>query len=221
MRRITLTFDNGPDPDTTPRVLDVLARHDILASFFVLGSKASSERGAEIVTRAARAGHWIGNHTWSHTTPLGELDETLALSELNRTHAVLTSLGIGERLFRPFGRAGSIGTHLLNPAAVRWLHEKAYSCVLWNCVPGDWCDPEGWLARGLADCATRDWSLVVLHDLPTGAMRHLEEFLVQLQASGFEFVKDFPPDCVPILSGKTVLPLSGYVADRIGQTDAG
>ena len=218
MRRITLTFDNGPDPDTTPRVLDFLAHHDILATFFALGSKAVIERNAALLARAHQAGHWVGNHTWSHSTPLGELDEALALAELNRTHEALFSLGLTEKLFRPFGRAGNIGTHLLNPAAVNWLKTHEYSCVLWNCVPGDWWDPEGWMERGIAQCQTRDWSLVVLHDLPTGAMKHLGEFILQLKQRGFMFVQAFPPDCVPIAQGQIVMPLDGIVALRTGQS---
>jgi peptidoglycan/xylan/chitin deacetylase (PgdA/CDA1 family) len=217
--KITLTFDNGPEPDTTPRVLEVLERHGILSTFFVLGSKAGSIEGARLVGRISAAGHRVGNHTWSHRTPLGELDAASSLDELERTHAVLAALGTRERLFRPFGRAGHIGTHLLNPSVVAWLESKAYSCVLWNCVPGDWRDPEGWCQRGLEDVQSRPWSVVVLHDLPTGAMRHLDSFIAQLDAQGAEFVQAFPPECVPIESGRIVLPLSGYVAGGTGEID--
>jgi peptidoglycan-N-acetylglucosamine deacetylase len=217
--KITLTFDNGPDPETTPEVLGVLARHGILSTFFVLGSRAGSTEGAGHVARIAAAGHRVGNHTWSHRTPLGELDAAASLDELERTHGVLTALGIKEKLFRPFGRAGHIGAHLLNPAVVGWLEARGYSCVLWNCVPGDWRDPEGWCDRGIADVRTRPWSLVVLHDLPTGAMRHLDRFITQLKAQGAEFVQAFPPECVPIESGRIVLPLSAYVADDASDVD--
>jgi peptidoglycan/xylan/chitin deacetylase (PgdA/CDA1 family) len=217
--KITLTFDNGPDPDTSPQVLEVLRRHGILSTFFVLGSKASTTEGRLLVDRIAADDHWVGNHTWSHRTPLGELDPEASLDELARTHVVLQGLGIEERLFRPFGRAGQIGTHLLNAAVVGWLQAQAYSCVLWNCVPGDWRDPEGWCARGIDEVRTRPWSVVVLHDLPTGAMRHLDAFITQLTALGAEFVQTFPAECVPIDSGRIVLPLSGYVADGQGEID--
>lgn len=211
--RITLTFDNGPEPTASPEVLEVLADHGILSTFFVLGSKASSIEGGRLVTRIATAGHWVGNHTWSHRTPLGELDRAASLDELERTHDVLAALGIKEKLFRPFGRAGHIGAHLLNPSVVGWLETKGYSCVLWNSVPGDWRDPEGWCDRGIADVGTRPWSVVVLHDLPTGAMRYLDAFVTRLKAEGAEFMQAFPPECVPIESGKIVLPLTEYVAE--------
>jgi peptidoglycan-N-acetylglucosamine deacetylase len=217
--KITLTFDNGPDPATSPEVLEVLEDHDILSTFFVLGSKASTPEGAGLVARIAAAGHWVGNHTWSHRTPLGELDAASSLSELERTHEVLVASGIKERLFRPFGRAGHIGTHLLNPAVVSWLQARAYSCVLWNCVPGDWRDPDEWCDKGIADARTRQRSVVVLHDLPTGAMRHLDRFITQLKGQGAEFVQAFPPECVPIDSGRIALPLSVYVTDNRSGND--
>lgn len=217
--KITLTFDNGPDPATTPVVLEILRRHGILSTFFVLGSKASTPAGSQVVADCIAAGHRVGNHTWSHHTPLGELDAASATDELERTHAVLQGLGVADRLFRPFGRAGHIGTHLLNPAVVAWLQAHAYSCVLWNSVPGDWRDPDGWCDRALADVRTRAWSVVVLHDLPTGAMRHLDAFITQLEEQGAEFVQDFPPDCVPIETGNVVLPLSGYVAGGSSEID--
>jgi peptidoglycan-N-acetylglucosamine deacetylase len=58
---------------------------------------------------------------------------------------------------------------------------------------------------------SRAWSLVVLHDLPTGAMSHIGEFLKRLREDGFELTQQFPSDCVPVLDGKIKLPLNAYV----------
>ena len=104
-----------------------------------------------------------------------------------------------------------LGKHLLHPAVVEKLIAGGYTCVLWNSVPGDFRDPDGWLERALADCQSRDWTLLVLHDLPNGAMAHLEVFLTRLEQDGVRLIQDFPPDCVPILEGKVVLPLEPYV----------
>ena len=71
--------------------------------------------------------------------------------------------------------------------------------------------PSGLLTRALADCHSRAWSLVVLHDLPTGAMSHLGEFLKRLREDGFELTQEFPSDCVPILRGEIKLALDQYV----------
>jgi hypothetical protein len=94
---------------------------------------------------------------------------------------------------------------------VERLQAEGYTCVLWNSVPGDFRDPEGWLERAIADCQSHDWTLLVLHDLPNGAMDHLEEFVARQKRSGFDLTQEFPPDCVPILDGKAVLPLGPYV----------
>jgi peptidoglycan-N-acetylglucosamine deacetylase len=209
-RKVTLTFDNGPEPQVTPAVLDCLARRNIKATFFVFGRKAITPEGSALVHRASAEGHWIGNHTFTHSAPLGRLDRAAALGEFEQAEQALAWLNQPQKLFRPPG-SGQLGKHLLHPAVIERLKAGGYSCVLWNSVPGDYRDPDGWLERALADCQSRAWTLLVLHDKPNGAMAHLEEFLERLEATGVEFVQDFPPDCVPIVAGKVVLPLEPYV----------
>jgi len=209
-RRLTLTFDNGPEPQVTPAVLDCLARHNAKATFFVMGRKAITPEGSVLVRRANAEGHWIGNHTFSHSAPLGRLDPAAALADFEQAEQALAWLQQPRKLFRPPG-SGVLGKHLLLPAVVEKLKAGGYTCVLWNSVPGDWRDPEGWLDRAVSDCQSRDWTLLVLHDIPTGAMAHLEEFFVRLQHLGVELTQQFPPDCVPIVDGNIVLPLDAYV----------
>ncbi len=214
MAKVTLTFDNGPDPETTPLVLDCLARHGVKSTFFVLGQKVSTPEGLDLARRASREGHWIGNHTWSHAGRLGEGSREVALQEFESTEQALSWIDRGVQpvpLFRPRGGAGRLGKGLLHPAVVERLKLGGYTCVLWNSVPGDYRDPDGWMERALADCRTREWSLVVLHDLPNGAMRHLESFLWKLREDGHELTQEFPLDCTPIVGGKIVHPLDGFL----------
>ncbi len=75
-------------------------------------------------------------------------------------------------------------------------------------MPRDWEDPDAWIARALADVRANDWTVIVLHDLPTGAMERLPAFLDQLDAAGAQIVQDFPDDCVPIRGGDVVGDLS-------------
>jgi hypothetical protein len=75
------------------------------------------------------------------------------------------------------------------------------TCVLWNAVPRDWEDPQGWVETALAQCLERPWTLLVLHDLPTGAMARLQSFVTAARELGLAFRQDFPPDCVPIRRG--------------------
>src|SRR5205085_7419310 len=131
MAKVTLTFDNGPEPDATPDVLACLARHDVRATFFVVGSKVIRPEGRAIAMRARDEGHWIGNHTFSHTTPLGELDRESALAEFERTEQALAWLDQPLRLFRPYARGGHLGPQLLHPAVVERLQAGRYHCVLW------------------------------------------------------------------------------------------
>ncbi len=211
MAQVTLTFDNGPDSEATPLVLDCLAQHSVKSTFFVLGQKVSTPVGLDLARRASREGHWIGNHTWSHGERLGSLDRESALGEFDRAEQALTWVDQRARLFRPHGGAGRLGRGLLHPAVVDRLTAGGYTCVLWNSVPGDFRDPDGWMELALADCRKREWSLVVLHDLPNGAMRHLDGFLRKLAEEGHQLTQEFPPECTPIVDGKIVQPLDGFL----------
>lgn len=191
-------------------MLECLARHGIKTTFFVMGRKAVTAEGSALVRRESEAGHWIGNHTFSHSGPLGNMPPAEALREIEQAEHAIEWPSQPHRLFRPPG-SGQIGKHLLQAAIVRKLIEGGYTCVLWHSAPGDWRDPDGWVERAVAACRSREWTLVALHDLPNGAMAHLEEFLGRLEAAGVEFVQEFPPDCVPVLDGKVVLPLDPYI----------
>ena len=209
--QVTLTFDNGPEPAVTPRVLDVLGDAGIQATFFVLGSKLADKKRRALAKRAHAEGHWIGNHTWSHAEPLGNLkDASRAVSEIVETQALIDELSHPDKLFRPFGGGGSIGPHLLSAAAVDVLKKEKMTCVLWNAIPRDWEDPRGWAETALAQCLSQDWTLLVLHDLPTGAMGRLKIFIERLRDHGAAFRQDFPRECVPLLRGEPLSELAPY-----------
>jgi peptidoglycan/xylan/chitin deacetylase (PgdA/CDA1 family) len=209
---VTLSFDNGPEPEVTPHVLDTLAKHSVKASFFVMGRKAVTAEGRALIARASAEGHWIGNHTYSHTQPLGELDRATALREFERAEESLAWLDQRPRLFRPYGRAGKLGRHLLHPAVVERLVSGRYSTVLWNCVPRDWLDPDEWVTTALRQCKSKDWGLVVLHDQPSGAMKHLDRFLTALKESNASIVQEYPDDCVPIREGRIIGPIESFTS---------
>jgi len=212
---VTLSFDNGPEPEVTPYVLDTLKKHDLKASFFVMGRKVITPQGRDLAMRARDEGHWVGNHTYSHTTPLGELDRASALREFDQAEESLAWLNQTPRLFRPYGRAGKLGNHLIHPAVVERLISGGFSAVLWNCVVGDWKNPDGWMTTALEQSRTKDWSLLVLHDQPSGAMKHLDEFLTALQESNTPIMQEFPDDCVPIRAGRIVGPIEASTSPRV------
>lgn len=211
---LTLTFDNGPDPATTPAVLDILARRSLRTTFFVIGRRLAAPGGRSLVARTREEGHQIGNHTWSHTMPLGVRPEPdAAQQEIGRTQDELGALADPQRYFRPGGGGGIIDQRLFSRSAVDFLTAGGFTCVLWNAIPRDWEDPDGWVETALAQCRAQPWSLMVLHDLPTGAMAHLERFLDAVGEAGGTIRQDFPPDCVPIVRGEIVRPIDGYITN--------
>lgn len=205
MKRATLSFDNGPDPDVTPAVLDVLRRHAVTAHFFVLGKNIADAAGRRLVARALEEGHHVGNHSFSHETPLGEDPRPDAVeAEIVATERLLAPLVASPRRFRPFGGGGIVGRHLLSRAAADYLLDHGYTCVLWNSVPRDWVDPGGWPGRALADCGAQPHAVVVLHDIPNACLAGLEAFIEGARAAGIELVDDLPLACTPILDGRAV-----------------
>jgi peptidoglycan/xylan/chitin deacetylase (PgdA/CDA1 family) len=209
---VTLTFDNGPEPGVTEQVLAVLKQANVTATFFVLGSKLADPVRRRLAEQAHAEGHWIGNHTMTHRTPLGTIAEPgVARTEILDTEALIGALAHPDRLFRPFGGGGELGPHLLNQEALEVLTAGRMTCVLWNAIPRDWADPDGWAEVALEQCLARPHTLLVLHDLPTGAMRHLGAFIANVRQHGGVFRQDFPPECVPIRRGEIVASLEPYV----------
>jgi peptidoglycan/xylan/chitin deacetylase (PgdA/CDA1 family) len=205
MKRVTLTFDNGPTPGITERVLAVLAARHIQATFFLIGDKLASSDGRALALRAHSEGHWIGNHTMTHSVPLGEkTDLEYAAREIEDTQKLLGDFSNEDKLFRPTGGGGRIGPHLLSAAALQLLRAGKYTCALWSSVPGDWKDQDGWVERGLADVAKQDWTVVAIHDVENGALARLPEFLDRLELLGVEFRQDFPEDVVAMRRGEPV-----------------
>ena len=210
--QVTLTFDNGPEPAVTPRVLDVLGNAGILATFFVLGSKLADPQRRAIAKRAFAEGHWIGNHTMTHSVPLGRMaDAARVIGEIVDTQSLIAELAHPDRLFRPFGGGGDLGSHLLSETALEVLKNEKMTCVLWNAIPRDWEDPRGWAETALAQCLAHPWTLLVLHDLPTGAMGRLKIFIDRVLDHGGRFRQDFPPECVPIRRGEVVSDIEAFV----------
>lgn len=216
MQPLCLSFDNGPEPGVTPDVLAILARRGIPATFFLIGEKLRDPARLELAERMRAEGFAVGNHTFSHGTPLGQRGGAEAVAEIAACDALLGGLREPGRLFRPNGGGGKLGPHLLNAAAVRHLQAGGHTVVLWNAVPRDFEDPEGWPDRARAQhAAATEPVLMVLHDLPNGAMRHLDRVLGLWQDQGVEFLAEPPEACMPIRRGAAAPGLADYVTAEL------
>ena len=204
-RQVTLTFDNGPTPGVTEQVLDILAERSLPAIFFVVANQVDGHPTARaLLTRMVQDCHRVGNHSLTHRRPLGELDKHETIAEIATAQEILQEFTGENFLFRPWGTEGQLDRRCLNRTAVDYLVGGKHTCVLWNSVPRDWADPVGWVDRALADVRAQDHTVVVIHDVASGAMDELPRFLDELDRNGVAVTGDLPNECVPILDGRIV-----------------
>jgi peptidoglycan-N-acetylglucosamine deacetylase len=177
---IAMTFDDGPQEKLTPKLLDLLAQHHIKATFFVIGQNAAEY--PDIVARAAREGHEIGNHSWSHPN-LGKMSDESVRKQLRQTDdAIKQATGKRPTLMRP--PYGSLSTR-----QKQWIHDEfGYQIILWDVDPLDWKRPGPAVVTNRILKETRPGSIVLSHDIHPGTIEAMPETLNQLEAKGFKFV---------------------------------
>lgn len=125
-RAITLSFDDGPDPETTPRVLDLLASAGVKAAFFLIGERAA--RSPQVVRRIADEGHDLGNHTWSHRSLWLTGPRETARQVRDGHEAISRAAGLAPLFFRPpWG--------MTNAALFPTLGGLGTPCVFWSIQP--------------------------------------------------------------------------------------
>ena len=209
MSKITLTIDNGPHAEETPRVLAVLSDRQVSAHFFVVGKQAS--RNLALLDDIKSAGHIVGNHTWSHRIPFGDNKSTTAVAEeVVRTTELLAPYLGTPKMFRPFGGGGRLDPCLFSPALITHLCEQEYTCALWNNVPRDWENLSGWVDTALANIEPDVWNVLVVHDYLIGNAGYIGVFIDAARAAGHEFVDDISADCLPIVQGEVVQDLAPW-----------
>src|SRR5262245_57051127 len=177
---IAMTFDDGPSATLTPKLLDLLAAHHIKATFFVIGENVAEH--PEIVARAAREGHEIGNHSWSHPN-FGKMSDESVRRQLQQTDdAIKNATGKRPTLMRP--PYGSITAR-----EKRWIHDEfGYDIILWDVDPYDWKRPGPTVVRARILKETRPGSIVLSHDIHPGTIEAMPSTFDELEAKGFKFV---------------------------------
>lgn len=161
-RTIALTFDDGPDPVWTPRILDVLKKHRVHATFFVVGSAATDN--PDVVRRIVAEGHEIGLHTLTHTDlgTAGQWQRELEVEGAQDTVVGITGQAVS--LLRPpfSSENGSVtdGTW----SAMKALADQGYLTVLSSLDSGDWRQPGVNAIEGSLAAAGREGEVVLMHD---------------------------------------------------------
>src|SRR4051794_27283644 len=177
---IALTFDDGPSAALTPKLLDLLAARHLKATFFVVGQNAADH--PDILKRAVREGHEIGNHSWSHPN-LGKMSDEAVRRELQKTDDAITA-AIGKRptLLRP--PYGSITAR-----QKKWIHEEfGYRIIIWDVDPLDWKRPGPSVVTARILKETRAGSIVLAHDIHPPTIEAMPKTFDQLIEKGFKSV---------------------------------
>jgi peptidoglycan-N-acetylglucosamine deacetylase len=181
---IALTFDDGPDPNYTPQILDVLQRYGIKATFFCIGRQVKEY--PRIVRQEHEAGHVIGNHSWTHSD-LGLLPASDLPSELNLTFSAIQEVtGVQSAFFRP--PFGSLSTQLLTQASCLGV-----TTVMWNAgeEARDYASPGvAFIVHRILNLV-RNGTIILMHDGGgdrSQTVEALPTIIQRLQDRGFQFV---------------------------------
>ena len=174
-REVLLTFDDGPHPTLTPKLLDCLNEYEAKGVFFVVGQRVAAKGGKAIVQRAFNEGHRIANHTYTHPD-LTKLPETKVRDELKRTEELIAEFLTNHKLFRP-----PYGAH--NPMVDRVVRELDYHMVLWNVDSEDWRKkPDRWIDPSVASIRSRGYSTFLCHDIHPTTVNNFAAFLEKVSA---------------------------------------
>ncbi len=175
-KKIALTFDDGPDSEYTPMLLDGLAERNVKATFFVIGKQAEAQ--PEMMKRLVKDGHLIGNHTYNHVD-IRHMTESAAKEEILKANEVITKYTGEEPCFLrpPFGNGSS-----------RLEKDIEMIQVLWTIDTMDWaCKNESKICNTVYR-EIKENSIILMHDEYPTTVRAALSIIDRLQKEGYEFV---------------------------------
>ncbi len=184
---IAMTYDDGPNPLTTPRLLDMLKERGIKATFFVVGQRAAAS--PSIVRRIVAEGHEVANHSWKHPN-LSQMTDAAVREELTSTHkAIIAACGVTPTYYRPpYGAATLLQR--------KWIRDElGYVTVNWDVDPDDWRTPRS--STRTRDRILHGWqnsvgvhpgAIVLSHDIHKETVDCMPEVLDTLKAQGYQFL---------------------------------
>lgn len=196
---VALTFDDGPSPDITPQVIEVLGRHEVPATFFYVGSMAADPEVDDLIADVAADPLFdIANHTWSHED-LVYRTASFARDEMEATNEILAEYGVVPKFFRfPYGDATC--------DAVDFARDLGMHVTGWHIDNGDWCYamndgycsaddywriPYGYeedmVGLTIDQILESDGGIVLMHDVWQYTADELETLILGLKDAGFRF----------------------------------
>jgi peptidoglycan/xylan/chitin deacetylase (PgdA/CDA1 family) len=177
---VAMTFDDGPHPSLTPKLLDILKERNIKCTFFLIGQNVKAY--PQIVRRIIAEGHEIGAHTYTHCSLTSRSDAQIR-SELQRSEEVLmTAANYRPQLIRP--PYGAINTRIKQ----LMFSEFGYSTIMWSVDPQDWRRPGVSVVTSRLVSGARPGAIMLAHDIHPPTIQAVPAMFDQLLAKGYQFV---------------------------------
>lgn len=176
---VALTFDDGPHPTSTPKLLQILKEEDTVATFFVVGFMA--KKHPELVWAINKNGHAVANHSYSHAT-LTHISLVEVMTEYRATNEVIKRItGVEPRYCRPPGGKFS-------PDVLRVSTQLGLTTTLWTNDPADYASPSPEVLYDRLMSRLTPGCIVMLHDGPQNTINALPRFIQSAKAAGYRFV---------------------------------
>jgi peptidoglycan-N-acetylglucosamine deacetylase len=186
-KQIALTFDDGPNDPHTLNLLDILAKHHVIATFFLIGRYVRQR--PEIAVEIAKRGHLIGNHTFTHPLLIFQSDSRVRQEILQCREAITDAVGEHSNFFRPpwGGR---------RPGIFGLVRQLGLEPIMWNVTGYDWNPPSSGYIEQKVSGKVRGGDVILLHDgghKAFGADRSrtveaVSRLIPRYQSKGYEFV---------------------------------
>ncbi|MFL2029917.1 polysaccharide deacetylase family protein [Loigolactobacillus zhaoyuanensis] len=187
-KQVALTFDDGPNPNTTPQVLRILAQAQIQATFFMVGTNVTTY--PQLAKQVADAGHVIGNHTYDHPllTSLGttQVAQELALTDV----AIYQATGKWPKIVRPpYGSINRVTAAIADRPLIQWTVDSE-----------DWKSQNATTILNVIQQTTDPGAIILLHDIQPATVAALPNIISYLRLQGYQFVSIDDLIAQPLLS---------------------